>query len=203
MKTTLTLNEFRSIASLGVFTGRDDVTPILGSVRIERDHNELISMTTNRYVATRSTIDVPVDTTDEFAVTIDIDLINKFITLLKADKVGSVTIELSDDNIVTLTNNYGVSLSDVQTTANYPPVNRLFPTKEKIEAIDTISLRIEWLVKLSKIQTASETKIDKDQPWTFTYYGVTEGMNGKVRPNAIMASRNEIDVLIQPNILLK
>jgi activator of HSP90 ATPase len=203
MKTTLTLNQFRSIASLGVFTGKGDITPIIDAIRIERDYNELISMTTNRYVATRSTISVPEDTTDEFAVTINSELINKFVTLLKADKVGSVTIELSDDNIVTLTNNYGVSLSDTQVGGNYPPINRLFPTKDKIEAIDTISLRIEWLVKLSKIQTASETKIDKDQPWTFTYYGTTEGMNGKVRPNAIMASRNEIDVLIQPNILLK
>jgi hypothetical protein len=201
MKTTLTLNQFRSIASLGVFTGKGDVTPIIDAIRIERDHSELISMTTNRYVATRSTISVPEDTTDEFAVTINSELINKFVTLLKADKVGSVTIELSDDNIVTLTNNYGVSLSDTQVGGNYPPVNRLFPTREKIEAIDTISLRIEWLVKLSKIQTPNEKKIDKDQPWTFTFYGMSSSQTHP-RPNAIMATRNEIDVLIQPNFIL-
>lgn len=201
MKTTVTIDQFRSIASLTVFSGNDSIALVINAVRIERDGNELLAMSTNRYVATRARIPVGEDTSDEFAVTIPNDLLTKFATLIKADKVGSVTIEIDDLNIVTLTNNYGVSLNTAVVAGNYPPINRLFPETHNVEPIDTVQLRVEWLVKLAKIQTPNEKKIDKDQPWTFTFYGMSSSQQ-RPRPNAIMATRNEIDVLIQPNITL-
>lgn len=198
--TTLTINQFRAMQTLTVFADpKDSIATVLGSLRVVRDGDQLQFMSTNRYVATLMTIDVPEQTSEELAVSIPVELINKFAGLIKADKVGSVTISL-DDNIVTLTNNYGVTLSDTQNTANYPPVNRLFPADTvELVGVPNVGLRLEWLVKLAKIQTPNESKIDKDQPWNFKFYGMA-GTDTRPRPAAIMAVRNETKVLIQPNL---
>ena len=116
---------FRYLLGVIPFASTDDRVPILTSVCLEGDTNQITVYATDRYKLARVTIPVESDTS-QFRVTVNAKTFAaavKAVAPLRA-RGGMVTIEVSDEAVRIAGNNQEHELRTME--GKYPPMDKLF-----------------------------------------------------------------------------
>lgn len=190
-KFDLPLKQLRMVASLSVFASKDGVMPMLSAIEVRINQGVLVAVSTDRYCAAKLELTADPEVMSGFFLS---PAAVKFIAALKPPKgfAGSVDITIRDGEI---TFSYlGSSFSERMMDGKFPAVETLF---DDLVAgpIDTISLKPDFIGKLSKLIGDDGKKLD--QAWKLEF---NTGPNSN-RPNPLVATNSAYKVLIQPNLL--
>ena len=125
MKLNIEPTTFRRALGVIPFASKDDYTPILNGVCIERNVNQLTFYATDRYKAARATLPVEADTS-QFRVTVDAKM---FASAVKAvaplrTYADTITLEVAEDTVRITGNNQAHELRTVE--GEYPPMDKFF-----------------------------------------------------------------------------
>lgn len=209
MYANITANQLVSVMSLHVFASTDDVTPVIQTLQLRREGGQLVVHTTDRYCLARGVYDVDTehDTGDvDGDVYLSAKVAKSFLPMVK--KVNPHAMVVIDGETITVkgVSDIVVPLEVNPTnykTSTYPPVDRLIP--EDVHAKPTnptgmVSIKPDYVTRLSKVILPTVVKQDRNQPWIFT---IDADENGKPKPMVCVPREcgDQIVVLIQPNII--
>jgi len=205
-RVTITPQTLASINSLIVFAepSRNSITPVITGLRATRTgETQLTVVSTNRYVAAKATYDnVEFSNWDnDSQFWIDPVVLKQAATVSKTNLLSMVHFGYDSDSEDSFISVGETRFTYRQLTNSYPAVDRLFDDVGEPNGTNTTSLKIQWLVALSKVVTP-ETRPDKDRPWLFSFF---HGDSGKPLPVLATMSGDDyaIDVLIQPNLIVR
>lgn len=176
----------KSIASMAVLTSKEKFTPALTLIKVVFDETSITAIATDRYVAGRAKFTYEGGATGTIYLTA---AMAKFITGLKNSPVVNFTI--SDGSLTV--DDYSASITDAAFKGQFPAVETLIDG-HKPGTTDGQTFTVELIAKLGKIVGVDGKKLGiwHLQP------GTTENPN---RPAPIVATSEEFQVLIQPNLV--
>lgn len=125
MKLNIEPTVFRRALGVIPFASKDDYTPILTGVCIERNVNQLTFYATDRYKLARVTIPVEADTS-QFRVVVEAKAFAaavKAVAPLRAH-ADTLTLEVSDETVRITGNNQAHELRTIE--GEYPPMDKFF-----------------------------------------------------------------------------
>lgn len=213
MRIMFTAREFRAIVSTGIAASTADVTPALLQIKLSYDAEAQLvtAVSTDRYRVARNrfTLHYASENIHSFEIMLPAKEVTKFWTSVKSSALRMNSAILLD--IISGDGDWLWSLEfdnqkigGVEIKANYPPVERLFPTNyADVAPAQGISLNMAYVGDLAKLYSASDdAKINlKEIPWqTFTQAGE--------RPLPVYFTRSTaddvlVDYILQPNLIVK
>lgn len=125
MKLNIEPTTFRRALGVTPFASKDDFTPILTGVCIERNVNQLTFYATDRYKMARVTLPVEADTS-QFRVTVDAKAFAaavKAVAPLRAH-ADMVTLEVTEETVRIIGNDQAHELRTME--GEYPPMDKFF-----------------------------------------------------------------------------
>jgi len=192
-----------SLLSLSAFASRDQVTPVLTQIAVQRRGDKLWVWATDRYAVIRGVYPLDVDTsetydTEKFPIRfIDEKNARAFLPMVKKlDKRGYAYVT---DNGIELDNGSVIVWSDVK--GSYPPVDRLFDKETTETAPRQLSIKPGYIARLERIISPSFSRTWRDDPWIFTFGETDTGKPAPIHCVPLSRDGGKIDVLIQPNHL--
>lgn len=196
MQIELTKNQALTLATLGAFNSREEITPVLTETLVTIADNKLTAMATDRFTAVKFTDDVIADNV-EFRLT---PTLSKFLkTNLVKSYRGNVYVEIAGTDEVTIFLDTGLSITDTPSTQKFPAIEGLFESWSPAKDAQAIAMRIEFLARLEKIKLDGEFA---------DLWHLETGLNA-MNPNkpgpvlATSAKSDNLVALVQPNLLVK
>ena len=202
MKVTLDSATLTSIHSLGISASKDDVTPVITQIALEREGDALRAMTTDRYMVLSglySGVEFE-DWDDGDTILVDPSALKRAIDIKKANKNGTLPIVITKNEhgcvsavVDTLSL---VDLGSVQ--GKFPPVTKLFPAGEPTGA-GSLNIRPDFLAKLAKV-LPPVARPQRERVWRFEFRTMEDSPN---KPQPVYAQYSDADTykleaLIQP-----
>jgi len=174
----------KSIASMAVLSDSKAAAPALGLIKVIFDETSITAIATDRYVAGRARFTYDGGATGTIYIPV---AMAKFINGLKN---AVVNFELVDGNLTV--SDYSNAMTDANFKGNYPAVETLIDG-HKPGTTEGQSFTVELIAKLGKLVGVDGKKITV---WHLQP-GTTENPN---RPAPILATKDEFQVIIQPNL---
>ena len=216
MITMFTAREFRAIASTGIASATEDVTPVLQQISVSYDAETKMftALATDRYRVARNRFPsvYAADSLESFDVLLPAKTLQKFWTSIKSSALrnnSALIFELvsGDGNVLWSIEYDGNKIAGVELAhANYPPVERLFPDNytEKTP-VQGVSLNMVYVGDLAKIYAASDdTRADlKSTPWQMFTAETESGRPGPVYFTRPTDDGALVDYLLQPNLIVR
>ena len=174
----------KSIASMAVLSDAKATAPALKLIKVVFDETGITAIATDRYVAGRARFTYDGGMTGTIYIPI---AMAKFITGLKN---AVVNFELVDGSLTV--SDYSNAMTDANYSGQYPAVETLIDG-HKPGTTEGQSFTVELIAKLGKLVGVDGKKITV---WHLQP-GTTENPN---RPAPILATKDEFQVIIQPNL---
>jgi hypothetical protein len=177
----------KSIASMAVLTD-GKMTIALGLIKVVFDETSITAIATDRYVAGRAKFTYDGDARGTIYLTAKMA---KFITGLK--NVPVVNFEVAEGNLTV--SDSASATTDALFKGQYPAVET-FIDGHKAGTTEGQSFTIELLAKLGKLVGVDGKKL--------TVWHLQPGTSERPeRPAPILASKDEFQVIIQPNLIAR
>lgn len=202
MKVTLDSATLTSIHSLGIGASKDDVTPVITQIALEREGDALRAMATDRYVVLSGLYSgVEFEDWDAGdAILVDPSALKRAIDIKKANKNSILPIVITK-------NEHGAVSAVVDTLSlvdlgnckgTFPPVTKLFP-EGKPTGAGSLNIRPDFLAKLAKV-LPPVARPERDRVWRFEFRTMEDSPN---RPQPVYAQYSDgaeykLEALIQP-----
>jgi hypothetical protein len=202
MKVTLDNATLTSIHSLGISASKDDITPVITQIALEREGDTLRAMATDRYMVLSGTytgVEFE-DWNEGDTILVDPSALKRAIDIKKANKTSTIPIVITKNEhgalsaVVDMLN--FVDLGSVQ--GAFPPVTRLFPEGEPTGA-GSLNLRPDFLAKLAKV-LPPVAKPERERTWRFEFRTIADAPH---KPQPVYAqysdgAKYKLEALIQP-----
>lgn len=197
MQIELTKNQALTLATLSVFNGRNEVTPVLTETLVTIADNKLTAVATDRFAAVKFTDQVIADNV-EFRLT---PTLSKFLkTNLVKSYRGNVIVEIAGTDEITIFLDTGLSITDTPSTQKFPAINTLFESWQPATAARAIAYKIEFLARLEKIKLDGEFA----DLWHLESGVNPSGNTNRPGPTlATSAKSDNLVALVQPNTIVK
>ncbi len=200
-----------SIHSLGIGASKDDVTPVITSIVLQREGDNLRAITTDRYMCLTGLYEnVSFDGWSEGEeILIDPKHLKSVVDVKKKDKklynLTTVSIVQSPNGYVhaQLGEDSGglfIGGGNPQTTRAFPPVMKLFPKGEP-NGSGSLNIRPDFIAKLAKV-LPPVSRPERDRIWSFEFRSIEEQPN---KPQPVYAHYDgqgyKLEALIQPALI--
>ena len=191
-----------SIHSLGISASKDDVTPVITQIALEREGDALRAMATDRYMVLSGLYSgVGFEDWDEGeTILVDPSALKRAIDINKANKTSTAPIVITKNEhgcvsavVDTLSM---VDLGSVRGT--FPPVTKLFPEGEPTGA-GSLNIRPDFLAKLAKV-LPPVARPERERVWRFEFRSMPDAPQ---KPQPVYAQYSDgenykLEALIQP-----
>ena len=199
-----------SIHSLSISASKDDITPVINNIVLQREGDNLRAITTDRYMCLTGLYEnVAFDGWWEGGeMLIDPKHLKSVVDIKKKDKrlynLTTVSIVESPNGYIHAQLGEGsgglfIGGGNPQTTRAFPPVMRLFP-KDEPNGAGSLNIRPDFLAKLAKV-LPPVSKPERERIWSFEFRSI-EATN---KPQPVYASYSgdgyKLETIIQPALI--
>lgn len=208
MRVTIDKPTLISIHSLSVGASKDDVTPVITQIALQREGDALRAVATDRFmvVAGLYTKNIYFENWEDGEILlVDPKSLKTVVDIKKAEKYGPPLDIVKDEETgrVSAIMNSSTQV-DIGSLSHltFPPVMKLFPREQDANGATLLSVRPDFIARLAKL-LPPEVRPDKNQAWHFEFRSI-DGESKKPEPiYAKYPTKDDyvLEALIQPALI--